>query len=71
MLLCFLGKGSCKRLSLQLRKVFSCQCELLVGESDLGTGPGLISPAIVFLGVGKKEQVFYPDCTSPLPGVNC
>lgn len=68
---CFLGKGSCKRLSLQLMKVFSCRCELLVGESDLRTGPVLISPATVFLGVGEKEQMFYPDCTSPLPCVNC
>lgn len=70
MLFCFLGKGSCKRLSLHSRNALAV-CELLVGESDLGTGTVLISPATVFLGVGEKEQMFYPDCTSPLPSVNC
>lgn len=71
MLLCFPGKGSCKGLSLLVMKRFGCQQELLVGASDLGAGPGLASPATVFLGVGEKEQMFYPDRTSPLPSVNC
>ena len=52
-------------------KCFGCLYELLVGESDMETGTVLISPATVFLGVGEKEQMFYPDCTSPLPTVNC
>lgn len=37
-----------------------------VGESDLVTGNVIISPATVFLGVGEKEQMIYPDCTSSL-----
>lgn len=67
-------------MSLAKEVVKDCPCaremlwlpaELLVGESHLGTGTVLISPATVFLGVGEKEQMFYPDCTNPLPSVNC
>lgn len=53
-----IGKGSCKKILLALMKCPGCQRELLVGESDLHTGPVIISPATVFLSVGEKEQTF-------------
>lgn len=40
-------------------KCSGCQCELLAGESDLGSGTALTSPATGFLGVDAKEQMFH------------
>lgn len=60
-----------QKIVLALTKCFGCQHEFLVGESDLRAGNVIYFSSHCFSWCVQKEQMFYTDCTNPLPGVNC